>query len=90
MARCLLAYPSADRSLAATLLVAEAGSAYQYFQRFKKNHPQFGDGSLMSRALALSPQPEPVVTDIDFLHALQTAIEVLLIHEKSRWVSSQL
>jgi hypothetical protein len=89
LARSLMPYPAADRIVAASKLIAEAGAALEYFQKHQQNHPQFGDGSLLARALALSPRPEPVLTDPDFLNALQTAIGAL-IHHQSRCLASQL
>ena len=43
----------------------------------------FGDGSLMSRCLTLSPVSEPLATDPDFLSAMIIACKALHDHSKS-------
>jgi hypothetical protein len=43
----------------------------------------FGDGTLMSRCLTLSPISEPLATDPDFLSAIIIACTALRDHSKS-------
>jgi hypothetical protein len=64
-------------SFAATVLV-ETDIAQQHLAATGACHPRFGDGSLMSRCQRLSPPPEPMANDPDFLTAIIAACRAIL------------
>lgn len=83
LVRAIMVYPNHLRPDAGLSMMTETDVAEAYFLTHHKNHPQFGDGSLMSRALASSPVPEPVASDPEFLDALETAVCALRQHLRS-------
>ncbi len=62
----LLALPQAQRKAVMALMVGEADAADAYRQRTGQLHPHWGDGSLMSAALARSHVREPFLDDPDY------------------------
>ena len=79
-ARALLLWPVQSRSDVARRLIAETEVAYRHWLLHGTVHPAFGDGSLVSRALLLSPRPEPMASDPDYLQALETLARVIRSH----------
>lgn len=78
-ARCLgRAHPS-ERDALARRLIAEAHAAHHYHRRFGRPHPRWGNGSLMTRALADSLAPEAplclasLATVASLVHHFRTA-----------------
>lgn len=55
-AAALSAAAPPDRPRLADRLLAEAHAAHSYAKRFAKPHPDWGNGSLMARALAVLPR----------------------------------
>lgn len=80
LARVLLLYPESGRKTAADAMIDEVEIAHAHFGLFQRNHPTFGDGSLMSRAMSLKPGPEPLVNDPEFLQSIKIAAEALKHH----------
>jgi hypothetical protein len=81
-ARALLAVPSEARVPTASRILEEIEAADQHLRAQSGCHPDFGDGSLMSRCLMLSPPAEPLARDPDFLSATIIACQALLQHFK--------
>jgi hypothetical protein len=77
-ARALMAVPEARRGLLLRRLMDEADLAERYRRTRGRAHPVFGNGTLMSAALA-RPQAGPVAPgDSDYLACLAQAIEGVL------------
>lgn len=81
-ARTLMLYPSLGRSTAAATMLVEADMACRHLRLFGQCDPAFGDGSLAARCHLLSPGPEPLADDREFLMAMITACQALLHHSK--------
>jgi hypothetical protein len=75
-------FPSDSRELAAASILHEVEIADQHARLLGSCHPDFGDGSLMSRCLLLSPRPEPLAQDREFLLATIAACRALLRYSK--------
>jgi len=80
LARCLSRLPVADRSRAAIGILSDAEVAAAHLRQTGKLHPHYGDGSLMARCHQLSPAPEPVAADCDFLDCIILSCEALIRH----------
>ena len=52
--------PPAQRPDLANRLLTEAHAAHHYMRRFGRPHPRWGNGSLMTRALADGPRAAPL------------------------------
>lgn len=81
-ARTLMLFPREMRDLGATRILHEVEMADLHTRGAGKCDPFFGDGSLMSRCLLLSPRPEPLAHDRDFLLATIAACKALLRHSE--------
>ncbi len=81
-ARALLPVQPEARALFAARILKEVDVADQHLRLQNRCHPAFGDGSLMSRCLLLSPPAEPMVSDRDFLSSTIVACLSLLQHSK--------
>jgi hypothetical protein len=80
LARVLSRAEPADRPALAASLLADADNADRHRRRLGKAHPDLGDGSLMARCIRLSPPPEPLGDDSDFLVCLALAAQSVLFH----------
>ena len=65
-ARVLYRLPCAARENALTHLIGMARKADSYRKRTGQSHAEWGDGSLMTAALAALPPPEPRLDDPDY------------------------
>jgi hypothetical protein len=75
------AAPGAQDPLARRL-IQQADAAHRYAKRFGRAHPHWGNGSLMSRALLMSPHPATDRQSPAFLEAL-ALIATLLAQRKA-------
>lgn len=78
-----MALPSQARPVVARRILQEASLAHHQFRMTGCPHPDHGDGSLMTRCLALTPAAEPLGEDRAFLEAVVTAALALLHHSGS-------
>lgn len=83
-ARVLLAAPSVCRRALAARLLREAASADTYRRRSGRAHPFWGNGTLMSAAMAHGPAPEPPLDDRDYLSCLGLVIDALMAERTRR------
>ena len=77
-ARVLLALPDGRRAAAMDQMLDQAHVAHKVFKRLGRPHPGWGDGSLMSRALASPQCREPFVSDPRYISVLVAVLEALL------------
>ncbi len=77
-ARVLLGHPRAEWARLMAVMLSEAHCADRYRRVFARAHPQLGNGTLMSVALARAPAPEPPASDTRYLVALAAATEAVL------------
>lgn len=77
-ARVLLSVPAASREALAVRLLREAACADAHRLSTGRAHPVWGNGTLMSAALAHGPAPEPALDDQDYLSCLGSVIDALL------------
>lgn len=83
LARVLVRAEQRDRFTVAARILAEVEVAAAHLRFSGRSDPRFGDGSLMSRCLTLSPISEPLATDPDFLSAMIIACKALGDHSIS-------
>lgn len=83
LARVLMTLPPDRRWSAARQIVAEVKTAETHLRLTGRCHPAFGDGSLMSRCLSLSPSAEPLASDRDFLSSVIIACREIGQHSRS-------
>ncbi|MBA3910606.1 MAG: hypothetical protein C0524_12140 [Rhodobacter sp.] len=81
-ARTLMLVEQGLRKRAAERILSEVDVAALHHRKFGRCHPRLGDGSLMGRCHQLSPRPEPMGSDPDFLVALKVACDALLRHSR--------
>jgi hypothetical protein len=77
-ARALRAVPPDTRGLAIDMMLDQAHAAHLYHKRRSKPHPDWGNGSLMARALKEKLVPEPFSSDAGYLLTLQVVIAAIL------------
>lgn len=77
-ARVLFAAPPGRRAGLMRALLDRAGWADAYRRHAGRAHPFWGDGSLMSAALALRPGPEPGTQDDDYCACLCQVLEAVV------------
>ena len=77
LARHLLILPPPRRPAACARLMAQADAADRYRKRFGRAHPAWGNGTLMARALATAPPPEPRLQDPDYAACLALVLTQL-------------
>jgi hypothetical protein len=83
LARVLVRAEPKDRLAVAARILTEVEVASAHLRSTGRSDPMFGDGTLMSRCLTLSPISEPLATDPDFLSAIIIACTALRDHSKS-------
>ena len=83
LARVLVRAERKDRFALAAKILTEVEGAAAHLRSTGRSDPVFGDGSLMSRCLTLSPVSEPLATDPDFLSAMIIACKALGDHSIS-------
>ncbi len=69
-ARVLRGVPEGAREEVLERLIRSATWAAAYRQRHGRQHPCWGDGTLMAAALARDPGPEPGLGDPDYCRCL--------------------
>ncbi|MBN7785262.1 hypothetical protein JYP51_10045 [Ponticoccus gilvus] len=77
-ARALLAVAPEGRAALAQRLLTEAAAADRYRRRFRRAHPDWGNGTLRAAALAHPVAAEPRLDDRDHLDCQFLVIEALL------------
>ncbi len=77
-ARVLLGHPDACWPEVMAEMLSEAHQADCYRKARGRHHPQLGNGTLMSAALARAPAPAPAPGEGAHLAALGAAIEAVL------------
>lgn len=80
LARVLTPFSAGDRKRIARQILAEVDAAARHLLKCGRAHPEFGDGSLMARCLALSPIAEPLANDPAFLASLIASCKALRNH----------
>lgn len=82
-AAVLAAAPMASRAALARQILSETHAAHSYFKRFGRPHARWGDGSLLTRALAFDHRTPRNLSDAAFLAALAQMTRACATH-KSR------
>lgn len=77
-ARVLYVLPEALRLAELKRLIRKARWADAFRRQSGKVHPVWGDGSLMTAALAAVPPPEPPLDDADYCGCLAMVFEGLV------------
>lgn len=80
-AAVLAAAPLTTRAHLAAQMLAEAHAAHSYFKRFGRPHPRWGDGSLLTRALAQDCRSPPNLSQASFLTALAQMAAACAAHK---------
>ncbi|MCW1934316.1 DUF7742 family protein [Pararhodobacter zhoushanensis] len=82
-ARVLLALPKAQRAAGLAALIARARTADQHRRDTGRNHPAYGNGTLLAAALA-HPRAEPQSPGgVDYLMCLAQVIDALLARDRT-------
>jgi hypothetical protein len=76
--------PQGQRAQLAQNILCQTDAAHRYFKRFGRPHPLWGDGSLLTRALASPRRIAPDLSDANFLHLLALMTLALAHHKSSR------
>ncbi len=87
-ARALKCAPLGGRWVKARKLVQQADAADRYRKKFQKNHPAWGNGTLMSAAHAQSLVDEPRLNDPDFQDCLFMVVSAVQRRVPGRGVAS--
>jgi hypothetical protein len=82
LARVLSRAEPDHRPARALSILAEVDVADAHIRKTGRAHPDFGDGSLLSRCSLLCPPAEPLCNDRDFLASLALAARVMLVHSE--------
>ena len=77
-ARVTMLLPAAERPTCVARLLAEAEAADRYRLCHGRNHPRWGNGSLMGAAHGWPRGAEPFLSDRSFLDALGVVIAEVL------------
>ena len=83
-ARVLYALPEALRVRELARLMQKAAWADAFRKQSGRVHPVWGDGSLMTAALAAAPPPEPQLNDPDYCGCLAMVFEGLVARLSDR------
>jgi len=83
VARVLYGQPLVERALVLKRLIRTADWADGFRRATGRMHPVWGDGSLMTVALAAKPPPEPRLDDVDYCGCMAMVFEAL-VREFSR------
>lgn len=75
--RALRAADPGDRAALLERLIAEASAAELHGRKTGRNHPYFGDGSLMAASLAYPCAREPGLDDADYCLCLTQVLAAL-------------
>jgi hypothetical protein len=76
-ARALRAVAGPERGVLLARLMARAAEADGHARRVGRNHPRFGDGSLMAAALAHRVVREPGLEDADYCLCLVLVLSAI-------------
>ena len=76
-ARVLRGVPVTARAAVRSTLIRSATWASLYRQKHGRQHPCWGDGTLMAAALARDPAPEPGLGDADYCWCLALVLSTL-------------
>lgn len=77
-ARVLLCMPDADRRSACQRMILEAEAAERHMRRWRRAHPLWGNGSLMSAARKRMLADEPGFDDADYCLCFETVLRCLI------------
>lgn len=80
-AAVLAAAPLAARAALARQMLDQSHAAHAYFKRFGRPHQIWGDGSLLTRALAFDHRAAPNLSDALFLAALAQMARACAAHK---------
>jgi hypothetical protein len=83
-ARVLLAVAPADRPRRLEALMSAADTAEHHWQWAGRSHPRYGDGSLMTAALASGTVQEPSLDDADYCRCLVLVLSALAARAELR------
>lgn len=89
-AAVLAAAPLTARPRLAREMLAQSHAAHAYFKRFGRPHPFWGDGSLLTRALAFDHRATPNLSDARFLAALAQMTRACATHKAAQTCSTPL
>jgi hypothetical protein len=89
-AAVLAAAPIASRAELARQILAQTHAAHAYFKRFGRPHALWGDGSLLTRALAFDHRTPPNLSDAAFLCVLAQMARACAAHKGRQTCSSPL
>jgi hypothetical protein len=78
VARVLYARPAGERGLVLKRLIQAADWADGFRRATGRMHPVWGDGSLMTVALAAKPPPEPRLDDVEYCGCMAMVFEALI------------
>lgn len=87
-ASVLAAAPLSSRAALAADILAQAHAAHAYFKRFGRPHALWGDGSLLTRALAFDQRARPNLSDAGFLTALAQMARACATHKANQTCST--
>ncbi len=73
---------SSDPADASQMLIRQADAAHRYAKRFGRPHPQWGNGSLMARALAMASPGSADLADPRMLDALARLCATLSVRRR--------
>lgn len=95
-AKVLLGVPMAERGGRMRQMLERASAADSYFKRFKKGHPNWGNGSLMAVAMRYDMAAEPFLDDPEYCQCWVVVFESIIAwrseraafsraHKKRKW-----
>lgn len=88
-ARVLYALPDAERAPTMERLIVQARRADRYRKEMGRVHPFWGDGSLLTAALAHNPPPEPALADTVYCACLAHVFEALVTRARNSRMSER-
>jgi hypothetical protein len=83
-ARSLQNVPPHMQGEVANEMLFRAHAADKYVKRTGTTHAAWGNGSLMASAVNLSNQPEPFLSNLEYLESLRLVIEELIVWKKAQ------
>lgn len=86
-AAVLAAAPMPNRAALARDILAQSHAAHAYFKRYGRPHALWGDGSLLTRALAFDHRAPPNLSDAGFLAALAQMARACATHKANQTCS---
>ncbi len=80
-ARALLALPAENRPSLLEAMIRQADAAHRFHKRRSRQHPEWGNGSLMARANIETQVAEPMASDCEYLRVLCLVLEGVISHK---------